>query len=200
MVFSVLATLGVVLLVVFLNPGSTEETFDRNVDVSAVAAQSSPDADHPVMAPDVPDDWSANYARWRSGGADQVPYWEAGYVTGAEEFVGFVQTAQPNPTWLSQRLDGAPNTGMRAVDGVRWELHEPAQGHRHLVGELGGTTVIVTGSGELADLDRLAQALQEAQAAAEDQTGQESGQQPEQQSTQQGQQQRQQKTTEEAGA
>ena len=37
MVVSVLATLGIALLVVLLNPGSTEQTYDRDVDVRAAA-------------------------------------------------------------------------------------------------------------------------------------------------------------------
>lgn len=162
MVLSVLATLAVALMVYFLNPGSTEETFDRPVDVDAVAAQASAGLDYTALSPDVPQDWTATFARLRSGGADRVPAWEAGYVTAQEQFVGITQTDQSNPTWLSQAVKGAPNAGQVAVAGTSWDLHEPVEGDRHLVGELDGTTVVITGSGELSDLEQMATAVQSA--------------------------------------
>lgn len=166
MVLSVLATLAVALMVYFLNPGSTAETYERPVDVDAVATQATAGLDYTALSPEVPEDWRATYARLRSGGADQVPAWEAGYVTGQEEFVGLTQTDQSNPTWLSQTVKGAPNAGQVSVDGIAWALHEPAEGDRHLVGELEGTTVVISGSGELSDLEAMATALQAASAGA----------------------------------
>ncbi|MEU3846989.1 DUF4245 domain-containing protein [Micrococcus terreus] len=166
MVLSVLATLAVALMVYFLNPGSTAETYERPVDVDAVATQATAGLDYTALSPEVPEDWRATYARLRSGGADQVPAWEAGYVTGQEEFVGLTQTDQSNPTWLSQTVKGAPNAGQVSVGGTAWALHEPVEGDRHLVGELEGTTVVISGSGELSDLEQMATALQAASAGA----------------------------------
>lgn len=160
MVVSVLATLGIALLVVLLNPGSTEQTYDRDVDVPAAAEQATATAGFTASAPDLPEGWEANYARWNGAGADRVEFWEAGYVTPDEEFAGFKQTAQANPTWISQQIRNAPLTGSRTVDGTSWDLHEPADGDKFLVTELDGTTVIVTGSGELSDMDTLAEAIQ----------------------------------------
>jgi hypothetical protein len=160
MVVAVLATLAIALVVVWMNPGSTRQTYERHVDVATTAGQASATAGFTATAPAVPEDWEATYARWNAAGVDQVEFWEAGYVTGGEEFVGFKQTAQSNPTWLSQQIDNAPQTGTRSVDGTTWQLHEPADGDRHLIAELAGTTVIVTGSGDLADLDTLASAIQ----------------------------------------
>ncbi|MFC7403082.1 DUF4245 domain-containing protein [Citricoccus sp. GCM10030269] len=161
MVISVLATLAVALLVVWLNPASTEQTYGQDVDVVSTAEQASDTAGFTAAAPDVPEDWNANYARWNAAGTDQVEFWEAGYVTADEEFAGFKQTAQSNPTWLSQQTDNAPQTGTRAVDGTTWDLYEPANGDRHLVTDLDGVTVIISGSGDLASLDSLAAAVQQ---------------------------------------
>lgn len=161
MLVSVLATLGIVLLVVLINPGSTEQTYDRDVDVPAVAAEATATAGFTAVAPDVPEGWDANYARWNGAGTDQVEFWEAGYVTPEEDFAGFKQTAQANPTWLSQQIGNAPLTGTRTVDGTTWDLHEPVTGDRHLVTELDGTTIIITGSGELSVVDTLAGAIQQ---------------------------------------
>lgn len=161
MVVSVLATLGIALLVILINPPSTEQTYDRDLDVQTIARQATDTAGFTATAPEVPEDWDANYARWNAAGVDQVEFWEAGYVTAEEDFAGFKQTAQANPTWISQQISNAPLTGSRTVDGTVWDLHEPADGDRHLVTELDGTTVIVTGSGELSVMDTLAAAIQQ---------------------------------------
>lgn len=161
MVVSVLATLGIALLVVLLNPGSTEQTYDRDVDVPAAAEQATATAGFTAAAPDVPAGWEANFARWNGAGADQVEFWEAGYVTPDEDFAGFKQTAQANPTWVSQQIRNAPLTGSRTVDGTTWDLHEPANGDSYLVTDVDGTTVIVSGSGELSAMDTLAQSIQQ---------------------------------------
>jgi Protein of unknown function (DUF4245) len=161
MVVSVLATLGIALLVVLLNPGSTEQTYERDVDVPAAAEQASATAGFTATAPDVPEGWEATFARWNAAGADRVEFWEAGYVTGQNDFAGFQQTAQANPTWVSQQIRNAPLTGSRTVDGTSWDLHEPADGDSYLVTDLDGTTVIVSGSGDLSVMDTLAHAIQQ---------------------------------------
>jgi hypothetical protein len=161
MVVSVLATLGIALLVVLLNPGSTEQTYERDVNVPAAAEQATATAGFTATAPDVPEGWEATFARWNAAGADRVEFWEAGYLTDQNDFAGFQQTAQANPTWVSQQIRNAPLTGSRTVDGTSWDLHEPANGDSYLVTELDGTTVIVSGSGELSVMDTLAQAIQQ---------------------------------------
>ena len=161
MLVSVLATLGIALLVVMLNPGSTEETYERDVDVAAAAQQASAVAGFTATAPRVPEDWDATYARWNAAGADRVEFWEAGYVTAGKDYAGFKQTAQANPTWVSQQIGNAPLTGSRTVDGTAWDLHEPASGDSYLVTELDGTTVIIAGSGDLSAMDTLAGAIQQ---------------------------------------
>ncbi len=161
MVISVLATLGIALVVILLNPPTEAEPYDPDVDVVAAAAQAGDIAGFTPAAPEVSEDWTANYARWNGAGVDQVEFWEAGFLTTQQDFVGFKQTAQANPTWLSQQMANAPATGTRSVDGHQWDLHEPADGDIHLVGEVAGTTVLITASGGLDDLDTVAAAIQQ---------------------------------------
>lgn len=161
MVLSVLATLAIALVVVLLNPRNADEPWDPNVDVAVTAEQVTASAGFTATAPAVPEDWTANFARWNGAGTDQVEFWEAGFLTAEEDFAGFKQTTQANPTWLSQQMDNAPATGTRSVDGTQWDLYEPADGDRHLVGEVDGTTIMVSSSGGLDDLDTLATAIQQ---------------------------------------
>lgn len=159
MLYSVLATLAIVVLVIMLNPASRPELYERTVDVPGIAGEATAALPYTALAPQVPEDWRASYARLVSGQGSQVQAWEAGYVTAAEEYAQFVQTDQADPTWLSQAVDGSPMTGTRAVRDVQWDLYEKQGEDSHLVGELNGTTVVVTTSAGLEDLDTLAAAL-----------------------------------------
>ncbi|MGM7669443.1 DUF4245 domain-containing protein [Microbacterium sp. A93] len=161
MVLSVLATLAIALMVVLLNPRNADEPYDPNVDVAVIAEQATATAEFTATAPAVPEDWTANFARWNGAGTDQVEFWEAGYLTADQDFAGFKQTTQANPTWLSQQMDNAPATGSRSVDGTQWDLFEPTDGDRHLVGEVDGATIVISSSGDLGDLDTLASAIQQ---------------------------------------
>ncbi|WP_258933413.1 DUF4245 domain-containing protein [Nesterenkonia pannonica] len=53
----------------------------------------------------MPDDWTANYARWESRVDHGVDVWEVGYTTTAMNFVGFAQTEDPQPSWLAEEID-----------------------------------------------------------------------------------------------
>lgn len=158
MIISVLLTLAVVVPVIALNPGSTENTYKPNVDVATVAAQAGQAADFAPVSPEMPEGWYPNFARWNSGSADGIDYWEVGFVTGDRGFVWLRQTADANPTWIAQHSDSAPVTGDRTVDGTTWELRDKS-GLRTLVLESGGSTVMLTGETSWEDLDAAARAV-----------------------------------------
>lgn len=165
MLIAVLVTMGVVLIINFLNPTSKPDTFERPVDVDSVATQATDAVDYTALSPQVPEGWRATYARLRSAGGDGVATWEAGYVTGAEQFVGFTQTDEANPTWIAQAVQAAPQAGTVVVNSTPWTLYEPQDGDKHLVAELADTTLVIRGSGELADLETMAAALTDAAGA-----------------------------------
>jgi hypothetical protein len=158
MVISVLLTVAVAVPVIALNPGSTENTYKRDIDVAAVANQAAAAADFTPVAPELPGGWYPNFARWNSGSADGIDYWEAGFVTADEGFVWLRQTGDANPTWIAQYTDGAPVTGVRTVDGTDWELRDK-QGKRTLVLERGGSTVLITAESSWEELDAAARAV-----------------------------------------
>lgn len=158
MLIAVAATFGLVLTVYFLNPTHRAETYQRDIDVQTVSSQAQDAAGYTPLAPELPEGWTSNFARWNAGTSEGVPYWEVGYLTDAQEFIGLTQTDSANPTWLSQRLQEAQISGQRTIDGVDWQLLDSPNGDAVLTAELDGFTVILRGTADLAEFDVLASA------------------------------------------
>ena len=150
-------TLAIVLLPVLLNPYEKPQV--RDVDVQAIAAEAAADAGYDPLAPDLPDGWTANYARWDSGINSGVPAWEVGYLTPEWDFIRLTETAAANPTWISQTTGDSTVAGERVTGGSTWQLRDSANGEAHLVTEVDGKTVILTSEADLATVDQLAEAV-----------------------------------------
>lgn len=160
MLYSVLATVAVVAVVMMLNP-LREQDVDPNINVATTATEAGHAADFTPLAPSVPDSWYANFARWNQSETDAVPYWSVGYVSEDEEFFGFVQTADANSTWINQQVDGADSAGLVPIAGQDFSVYRPAGDHTYLVAELpqDSVTLIVSGTGTDEQLAELAQRL-----------------------------------------
>lgn len=152
-------TLALVLFVVLLNPTHTAQTYSRDVDVATVASEAEDAAGYLPVAADLPDGWTSNYARWNGSASDGVAFWEVGYLTPDREFIQVTQTDGSNPTWLSQRLDGAQASGQRVIDGVTWELLDSTSGDTFLTTEVDGFTLVLNGTADLTQFDVLAGAV-----------------------------------------
>ncbi|WFP17381.1 DUF4245 domain-containing protein [Citricoccus muralis] len=173
MAFSVLATVAIVALVVMLNPLRDRDA-DPGIDVPAIAAEASSVADFTALAPEIPEDWYASYARWNGSPSDGVPNWQVGYVTPDEEFVGFVQSSDANSTWVGQQVHGAAESGLIELSGHDFSVHRADNGHTYLVTELAheeaagseasdidSVTLVVSGSGSDEQITTLTKAVLE---------------------------------------
>lgn len=151
MFISVGLTLAVVLPVVFLNPGSSKDTYDRqHVDQAAVAQaaqQNITTEGFKALNPTWPDGWYVNRATWNAGAADGVGYWSLGVIKGDTHYGEVLQTDAANPSWISLVTDGSLPTGAtRQIDGVAWEerkLPSEKKPKSLLVTEIDGYTYIV---------------------------------------------------------
>jgi hypothetical protein len=159
MVMAVAATLALVIPVVLLNPTHTADTYRRNIDVERVAGQAAADAGYQPAAPELPEKWSSNFARWTSGTSDGVDYWEVGYLTAADGFIQLTQTTEGNPSWTAQRTGQAQVSGERSIGGVGWELLDASNGDTVLTAEVEGSTLVLSGEADLAEFDVLAEAV-----------------------------------------
>ena len=158
MILAMLATVAIVLTIVWLNPQQNANSYRQPANVAAIAGDAADVAGFTPAAPILPEGWSANYARWDGSVSDHVPFWDVGYVTAGNNFIALKQTKNANPTWLAQQAENAPVTGSRVIDGKTWELRDTGSGDRSLVLEIKGTTVILTGSADFKEFDVLAAA------------------------------------------
>lgn len=118
LIAAILATVAVVAVVIFGVPRGTPATPDR-IDVVAEAAATSDSLRRPVLAVEVPDEWSINSARLEG---ETVQAWTVVYAP--DDDPGFVRVAQgfdADETWPVEILSGERADGTITIGGVEWE-------------------------------------------------------------------------------
>lgn len=148
MVLTMGALVAILAALWFLNP-EPDTTYTRDENVAEAAVWADDVTEYSPISPDVPAEWSANYARWETRTEVGVDAWEVGYTTEAVNFVGFAQTDGANAAWVNAEVDQAPETGTTTIDGLQFRTHqqedrryyvlETEQNHRD------GTTVVIGG-------------------------------------------------------
>ncbi|MBX3090173.1 MAG: DUF4245 domain-containing protein [Cryobacterium sp.] len=91
-------------------------------DYKSIAGEA--DAAVPLAAPDLPETWHSNFARYNAAPTDKVPTWEVGFLTPKGEFIGLKQGINANPTWVANQLGARAATGNREVDGRNWIVYD----------------------------------------------------------------------------
>jgi hypothetical protein len=165
LVYSLLATVGVVVLIVLVVPRS-DQPIDRSVDWRTVTQEAQQTRQETLVNPDLPDDWSSNYAEIRSTGTGGVASWNVGFVTPSQEFVGITQGFEADPTWLATQLNRSTASSVIAIGGLEWTVYdnraEPDEfGNVHyaLATEAGTSTVAVFGTGTIDEITLVAEAV-----------------------------------------
>ncbi|MDR5710800.1 DUF4245 domain-containing protein [Nesterenkonia flava] len=162
-------TMGVLSLVLaglwMLNP-EPDITYSRDEDVAEAADWAASVTEYAPIAPQVPDEWSANYARWETRAEHGVDVWEVGYTTEAVSFVGFAQTDEPNPAWVNEETRQARVTGTATVEGFTFETREEGDRLYYVLdGEdntVDGTTIIIGGDAGTEEFETAVEAIVEA--------------------------------------
>lgn len=173
LVYSLLATLGVVLILVLIVPRGPGDFEDRSVDVQTLATQAEPTAGQTLVAPDVPETWLAKQATIRTSGNDRITQWYVGYTTPAtptEQFAAVVQAftteSEPaNETWVANLLEKKAATGVEDFAGHTWTVYDHQEDDRDetnvrfaLSTQLDTATIVVYGTDEPDVIRELAQA------------------------------------------
>lgn len=155
-------TCGVALVVYF---GAIPRGGDGNemeaVSYSQELGQARRAAPFPVVAPvGLPDDWRANSVTYRGTG-DHGTTWHLGFVTPDEEYVALEQGSKNSDSFVRKVTREARPTGeSRRVAGEEWARYEGTS-YDALVHAGDGVTTVVTGTGSLEQLARMASALKE---------------------------------------
>jgi hypothetical protein len=161
LVLSLLATLGLVLVIVLLVPRNDNPIL-LDVDYQETAAQLQTAVDEPLLSPVLPDTWRANAAEYRSGGSDGVSAWYIGLLTPENQFIGLTQGFDANPTWLSQQVGDTPVSQTLMIGGVQWDVYvnpetrDQGNFEYALVTESADSTYLLLGTAEPAEFAELA--------------------------------------------
>jgi hypothetical protein len=162
LVFALLASLGVVALVVLVVVRPSSIARDP-VDYAAVAADAQGSVDVPLVVPDLPAGWTANRAELVTGQGDGIDSWQIGLLTPGEQYIGLVQGIRVDARWISEQTASAEATGSVTIGDHRWQVYDrrdaddPGNLAYIMTTESGDSTVVLGGTagdlefGELAD-------------------------------------------------
>ncbi|QIK62809.1 DUF4245 domain-containing protein [Leucobacter viscericola] len=171
LVFSLIVTLGVVLVIFLAVPQGKGHFEDQALDVKTLAAEASPTAGRTLVAPEVPKAWKAKQARLLQ--SDDVNYWKITYTTvdeatGQEAYASVVQafTSDGSPVddaWVSEQFERQEPTGSEQLAGIDWVVFdhpELSPDNSNVVFALQGTwkgdAILVSGTDTPATLRLLA--------------------------------------------
>lgn len=168
LVFSLLASLGVVLILVLAVPRGVGDFEDRSVDVASLAEQAAPSAGQPLASPLLDDAWKAKQAELRSSTTDRVTHWYVGYTTPDEQYAALLQAFTPegepaSETWVAERLERQVATGTEQIAGLTWTVYDHRDQHADetnvrygLSTELGSAVLVIFGTDEPEVIEHLA--------------------------------------------
>jgi hypothetical protein len=123
LVLALLASLGVMLALILVVPRDDSNRI-QPVDYKAIAAEAQASSGQQILAPDLPEGWWSNSARWSPKPADGVQNWYAGFVGPKNQYIGLTQAFGINPTWLAFQLKNSAKTGTQAVGNQTWDVYE----------------------------------------------------------------------------
>jgi len=175
LVFSLLVSLGLVLVLVLIVPRGTDTWSAHTVNVAETAVQSAASSGRQLVAPETPEGWLPKQAEIRRATSGDISYWYIGYTTASdagspEAYAAVVQAvtdsgAPVDEAWIAQQLEAQAATGTETLGGFKWTIydhqHRDADHANMLYGlrtELGDSTLLVYGTAAADALRELAEA------------------------------------------
>lgn len=158
LVFSLLVSLGLVLVIVLVVPRGTDQWTQHSVDVAEAAEQNAPTVGQQLVAPEVPATWKAKQAALSGEQGSDILSWRINYTTENEAYATVVQALtksgeQVNETWIGIQLEGQEPTGSETLGGLKWTVYDhPKNDPREtnmvfgLQSQIGTTTLLVYGT------------------------------------------------------
>ncbi|WP_374010084.1 DUF4245 domain-containing protein [Leifsonia sp. LS-T14] len=166
LVYSLIATLALVAVIVLVVPRGNPTATQPAVDYASIAQQaqgSEPDA---FLVPKLPGGWKSNNAELRTKTPDGVDAWYIGLITPKQQFIGITQGFGGNDSWVSDQVAKSRIKDTRVIDGVTWDVYDNrASGSDNgnvdyaLVTKSGHSTIVVFGTAEDAEFRTVASSL-----------------------------------------
>lgn len=165
MVITMLVLSGILAAIWLMNP-EPDVTYTRDEDVAEAAQWTDGVAEYSPVVPQVPEGWTANYARWEHRAEFGVDVWEVGYTTASVAFMGLAQTDEPSAAWINEETDQAPGEGTVEVSGFTVEVRSTGDRRFYVLhGEdnsADGTTLVIGGDAGEEEFDQAASAILDA--------------------------------------
>jgi hypothetical protein len=164
LVLALVASLGVVLLLVLVVVRPDDRGVVQPVDYQQIAASAQAQSSAPLAAPDLPDGWVANAAELRQ--QDDVTTWYIGFVTPQQQFIALEQGVGADAEWLQAATDDRVATGAELVAGTEWTAYdyrgdEDAGNHAFALSSgTADSTYLLYGTAELSEFIELAETLE----------------------------------------
>jgi hypothetical protein len=159
MLRSMVVVLALVFVIVLLAWRPLPEEV-RVIDPVPVIDAAALQADFTVLAPEgLEDRWRPTSARWEpTEQSGDLPVLHVGYVTPSDQYAQISQSREASEGYLNEQTSGGAPVGTREVGGTVWQQWE-APDRLSLVQIDGGVTTIVSGTGDIAELESLARVL-----------------------------------------
>jgi hypothetical protein len=165
LIYSLIATLGVVLVLVLLVPRNAPADSQQSVDWQKIAAQGHGDEPDALLSPDLPKGWTANAAQLRTKSAGGIDDWHIGFISPAKQYVGLDQGFDAGDAWVATTLENIRATGATTIGGVKWVVYDNRNGESAtddityaLVATHAHSTVVLSGTAKPAEFRAVAEA------------------------------------------
>ena len=163
LIFSMVATLGLVILLVLGVPRDDSNRIAA-VDYVQIAAEAEASLGVQVLTPQVPDSWWSNAARLENDLG--VQSWYIGFVTEDNQFIGLSQGFEVNPSWTALTLQGNWLEDETEIAGRTWEIWPtltpstpPGTKEYAMLHSFGDSAVVIYGTAGKEDFNILAELL-----------------------------------------
>lgn len=161
---AVLASLGVVAFLVMVVVRPDQGSLRAPVDYLTTAAEAQGVVGAPIVAPSLPEDWSANHAELRTG-SDGVTAWSVGFTTPKRAYLAIIQGIDANASWVAGQVRDARAGTSITIDGVTWTSYDrrgasdPGNVAYALVTTTDDSTIVLAGTAGDAEFAFLAAAI-----------------------------------------
>jgi len=165
LIYSMLVTLGVVLLLILGVPRDDSNRL-QPVAYQDIAVSASNAEGQVVLAPEIPVDWYSNAARIDN--TLGVRGWYVGFVTPENEFIGLSQAFETNASWEAELLKTNLLEGEIEISGLMWEIwptrnpsNPPSTKEFALKHNFDDSAVVIYGTADRSDFELVATSIAE---------------------------------------
>lgn len=160
LIFSMVATLGLVILLVLGVPRDDSNRIAQ-VDYQQIAAEAEASLGFEVLAPQVPANWWSNAARLETELG--VQSWYVGFVTEDNQFIALLHGFEVNPSWIALTLQGNWLEDEVEIAGRTWEIwptltpsNPPGTKDYAMIHSFADSAVVIYGTADAEDFKELA--------------------------------------------